>query len=98
MGPGVFTDRELEYINDHLRIISGLYGVLRPFDGVVPYRLEMQAKLRTSDKKDLYAYWGSSIADEICRDEDVVLDLASKEYSICLLNIWESIMTQLMII
>ena len=46
MAPGVFTEAEFEYIQEHLRILSGFYGVLRPFDGVTPYRLEMQAKLR----------------------------------------------------
>ena len=45
MAPGVFTDMELEYIQQHLRILSGFYGILRPFDGVTPYRLEMQANL-----------------------------------------------------
>jgi len=82
MAPGVFTDHELEYIQQHLRILSGLYGVLRPFDGVIPYRLEMQAKLKTEGHKDLYSYWGSCIAEELCRDEELIIDLASKEYSI----------------
>ena len=45
MAPGVFTEEELEYVEEHLRILSGFYGVLRPFDGVTPYRLEMQAKI-----------------------------------------------------
>ena len=45
MAPGVFTDRALSYVQEHLRILSGFYGVLKPFDGVVPYRLEMQAGL-----------------------------------------------------
>ncbi|MBQ7006883.1 MAG: YaaA family protein, partial [Oscillospiraceae bacterium] len=45
MAPGVFTYDEIDYITQHLRILSGFYGILRPFDGVVPYRLEMQAKL-----------------------------------------------------
>ena len=43
MAPGVFTAGQLEYIREHLRILSGFYGLLRPFDGVRPYRLEMQA-------------------------------------------------------
>ena len=45
MAPVVFTDSELEYVQNHLRILSGFYGVLKPMDGVVPYRLEMQANL-----------------------------------------------------
>ena len=45
MAPNVFTEAEFAYIQEHLRILSGFYGVLRPFDGITPYRLEMQAKL-----------------------------------------------------
>mgnify|MGYP000343923107 CR=1 FL=1 len=58
MAPGVFNQEELAYVEEHLRILSGFYGLLRPFDGVTPYRLEMQAKLAVSGAKDLYAYWG----------------------------------------
>lgn len=54
MAPGVFTIYELEYISEHLRILSGFYGVLKPFDGVVPYRLEMQAKAKIGGNKNLY--------------------------------------------
>ena len=64
MAPGVFTERELDYVQEHLRILSGFYGVLRPFDGVTPYRLEMQAKLKVADAKDLYAFWGDTLAQK----------------------------------
>lgn len=83
MAPGVFTDAELIYIQKHLRILSGLYGVLRPFDGVTPYRLEMQAKLQVNGQKDLYAYWGRQIADQLSAESSCILNLASKEYSRC---------------
>lgn len=83
MAPGVFTDREFDYIQEHLRILSGFYGVLKPFDGVTPYRLEMQAKLRVGENKDLYDFWGSSIADSLFVETDCIVNLASKEYSIC---------------
>ena len=83
MAPGVFTAGELEYIQEHLRILSGFYGVLRPFDGVTPYRLEMQAKLQIGNAKDLYSYWGDRIAEAIFRESDCILDLASREYSRC---------------
>ena len=83
MAPGVFSDREFEYAQDHLRILSGFYGLLRPFDGVVPYRLEMGAKLPMGSHKDLYAYWGSHLADALCAEDDTILNLASKEYSQC---------------
>ena len=65
MAPGVFSDQALAYVEEHLRILSGFYGVLRPFDGVTPYRLEMQAKLKTKKGKDLYSYWGDSIAEAL---------------------------------
>ena len=84
MAPGVFTQAEFDYIQEHLRILSGFYGVLKPFDGVTPYRLEMQAKLKIGGQKDLYAYWGSSLATHICAETDCIIDLASKEYSICI--------------
>ncbi len=83
MAPGVFTEGELEYVQEHLRILSGFYGVLRPFDGVTPYRLEMQARLSTCEGKDLYSYWGTSIAETIWEETDCVVDLASREYSLC---------------
>ena len=83
MAPGVFTDQEYAYIQEHLRILSGFYGVLRPFDGVTPYRLEMQAKLKIGECKDLYAYWGDRIAQTLFAETDCILNLASKEYSIC---------------
>lgn len=83
MAPNVFTDSELEYIQAHLRILSGFYGILRPFDGVVPYRLEMQAKLAVDGAKDLYGYWGDSLAQQLFAETDCIINLASKEYSIC---------------
>ncbi len=81
MAPGVFTSQELCYVQAHLRILSGFYGILRPFDGVTPYRLEMQAKLAVDGAKDLYAFWGDSLARELCKETDCVINLASKEYS-----------------
>lgn len=83
MEPSVFTDDEFSYIQDHLRILSGFYGVLRPFDGVVPYRLEMQAKLTMGEAKDLYTFWGDSIANHLFAETDCIINLASKEYSLC---------------
>ena len=81
MAPGVFTQQELDYVQEHLRILSGFYGILRPFDGVTPYRLEMQAKLCVDGAKDLYAFWGDSLARELLFDTDCIVNLASKEYS-----------------
>ena len=84
MAPGVFTVEELDYVQEHLRILSGFYGVLRPFDGVRPYRLEMQAKLKTLKGMDLYQFWGNTLAAEVFEETDCVVNLASKEYSQCL--------------
>ena len=83
MAPGVFSEEALQYIQDHLRILSGFYGLLRPFDGVIPYRLEMQAKLAIGASKDLYTFWGDALARSLWSEGDVVINLASKEYSQC---------------
>ncbi len=83
MAPRVFTDGQWKYVREHLRILSGFYGVLRPTDGVVPYRLEMQAKADVNGAGDLYGFWGADIWREISRDTDMILNLASKEYSRC---------------
>ena len=83
MAPGVFTEQEYSYVQDHLRILSGFYGILRPFDGVTPYRLEMQAKLKIGEYKDLYAYWGNRLAETLFAETSCIINLASKEYSIC---------------
>lgn len=81
MAPGVMDANQLEYLQEHLRILSGFYGMLRPFDGVAPYRLEMQAKLSVDGAKDLYAFWGGQLAAQLAEESDWVLNLASKEYS-----------------
>lgn len=81
MAPDVFTDREFGYLQKNLRILSGFYGLLRPFDGVTPYRLEMQAKLAVDGAKDLYGFWGADLAVALAEGTDWVLDLASREYS-----------------
>lgn len=81
MAPGVFTQEELDYVEEHLRVVSGFYGLLRPFDGVTPYRLEMGAKLSVDGKKDLYDFWGDTLAQALCRETDLVVNLASREYS-----------------
>ena len=79
MAPHVMETDSLEYIKNHLKILSAFYGVLSPFDGVVPYRLEMQAKLKGTP--DLYEFWKDDIYNEITKDDNVILNLASKEYS-----------------
>ena len=84
MAPTVFEYGHFDYVQEHLRILSAFYGVLRPMDGVTPYRLEMQAKAEVCDCKDLYDFWGGSIYDEVRDDSGVIINLASKEYSKCI--------------
>lgn len=84
MAPGVFSGEELAYLQEHLRILSGFYGVLRPFDGVTPYRLEMQAKLPVAGAKDVYSFWGDTLAAALFTQTDCIVNLASKEYSVCI--------------
>jgi len=81
MAPGVMEADHLDYLREHLRILSGFYGLLRPFDGVTPYRLEMQAKLSVDGNPNLYGFWGCRLAEQLASETDFVLDLASKEYS-----------------
>lgn len=81
MSPAVFSDEAIRYAKAHLRIVSGFYGVLSPFDGVVPYRLEMQAKLPVQGKKDLYEFWGDRLYRKVLDDDCTIINLASKEYS-----------------
>ena len=97
MAPAVMEDGSIDYLQEHLRILSGFYGILKPMDGVVPYRLEMQAKLKPeleaeyfsektgADKpavfKTLYQFWGRRLADRLLQETDTIINLASKEYS-----------------
>ena len=81
MAPHIFTKSQLEYIHSHLRIISAFYGVLKPFDKITPYRLEMQAKLNAPFSKTLYDFWKEHLYEEIIDDSQIVVNLASNEYS-----------------
>lgn len=81
MAPDVFTEPALKYIQNHLRILSGFYGCLRPFDGVAPYRLEMKTAMTGFRDYSLYHFWGSALADALFAEDKVVLNLASAEYA-----------------
>lgn len=79
------TENDLIYAQDHLRILSGLYGVLKPLDLIQPYRLEMGSRMANSEGKNLYAFWGRKVTDAINEDlrdrpDEVVVNLASDEY------------------
>jgi cytoplasmic iron level regulating protein YaaA (DUF328/UPF0246 family) len=81
MAPLIMTRQALDYLGDHLRILSGFYGILSPFDGVVPYRLEMQARMAVAGSRDLYGFWDNRIYKELAGEEHIIINLASKEYS-----------------
>lgn len=77
---------DLAWAQDHLRILSGLYGVLRPLDWIQPYRLEMGTALPTGGARNLYEFWGTRLADALNRElpaqkTPVVVNLASQEYA-----------------
>lgn len=72
----------LDYLRDHLRILSGFYGLLAPFDGVVPYRLEMGQKLAVGGYSDLYAFWGDALLRSLAAEGfSHIVNVASVEYS-----------------
>lgn len=92
MAPTVLEDRQWEYVQEHVYILSGLYGMLRPLDGVVPYRMEMQTKISLPEGRDLYAYWGRRLYDRLAGETDCVVNLASQEYSRCITRYQKSSM------
>ena len=79
------SDEELLYSQQHLRILSGLYGLLKPLDLIQPYRLEMGTKLKTSKFASLYDFWGDKLTKKVNEDllsqgDNVLINLASNEY------------------
>ncbi|PHN01209.1 peroxide stress protein YaaA [Flavilitoribacter nigricans] len=85
MQADTFTREDLDFAQEHLRILSGLYGLLRPMDLIRAYRLEMGTRLRTGRRKNLYEFWGDKITELINTDlakteGNVILNLASQEY------------------
>lgn len=80
MAPDLLSEDALKYLQDHLRILSGLYGVLKPFDGVSPYRFDMDSRLAIPPAKTMYDYWGDRIYQELVGDQPII-NLASQEYS-----------------
>ncbi len=81
LAPRVLSERALAYLQRNLRILSGFYGVVKPLDGVVPYRLEMQAKLSVDGCRNLYQFWGDALFREVTDEEGLVVNLASAEYA-----------------
>ena len=82
---GSLNNEEIEYAQKSIRILSGLYGLLKPLDGISPYRLEMGTKLPEGWKdKNLYQFWGDKLTNYIeseVAENDTIINLASKEYS-----------------
>tara|TARA_Y200000002_G_scaffold108177_1_gene88483 strand:+ start:659 stop:1429 length:771 start_codon:yes stop_codon:yes gene_type:complete len=79
------TKKEMNFAQKHIRILSGLYGILRPLDLMKPYRLEMGTKLETTEGKNLYEFWGNKIQKNVLEElkkqkSDLLINLASKEY------------------
>lgn len=79
------TKEEIQYLQDHLRILSGLYGIVRPLDSIYPYRLEMQAKIAVNESEDIYSFWNHKLADTLLQEVKthevpVILNMTSKEY------------------
>ncbi len=80
-----FSKKQMEYAQNNLRILSGLYGILKPLDMVHPYRLEMGTKLKTGRNNNLYEFWGDKIVNEVNellsdQKERTLVNLASNEY------------------
>ena len=85
MNISTLNESDLEYILQHVRILSGFYGIVKPMDSIYPYRLEMQTKMSVDEHKNLYEYWENVIVEEIQKEIknhtcSYVINLASKEY------------------
>ena len=85
LGAETFSQDDFNYSQDHLRILSGLYGLLRPLDLIQPYRLEMGTTMNNSKGKNLYEFWGTKISEQLNRDinnhkSKYIVNCASDEY------------------
>ncbi len=76
-----YSKQDYLFADKTIRIISGFYGILKPLDSIQPYRLEMKTKLQTASAKNLYEYWSKLVTDFLNQEGDLILNLASKEYS-----------------
>jgi cytoplasmic iron level regulating protein YaaA (DUF328/UPF0246 family) len=90
LNASTFNEAELEFAQHHLRILSGLYGILRPLDMMRPHRLEMAARLNNTHGKDLYAFWRDKISTQLKKElkgektiskQSILINLASNEYA-----------------
>lgn len=84
MNPKSFSKEERSFAQKHIRILSGAYGILKPYDSIYEYRLEMLTKLKVQGAKNLYEYWNHLLYDNISAETDCIINLASAEYSKCI--------------
>lgn len=80
MAPHIFSEEQFSYVQNHVFILSGFYGVLRALDGVIPYRLELDNSFSSDQFNNLYTFWKDKPYQFISKDCDVILDLASVQY------------------
>lgn len=87
------SEKEMQLAQDQLRILSGMYGLLKPFDLIFPYRLEMGTKLEVNDKtKNLYTFWGDKLTKSLAKEtgkDELIVNLASTEYAKAIL--WKTL-------
>lgn len=81
LAPSDFTEADCAFANEHLRILSAVYGLLRPMDAILPCRLEMQCKLPVGGSKNLYDFWGSRLYQALSLPRQPIVNLASEEYA-----------------
>lgn len=89
MAPEVLDEEALSWLQSHLWILSGMYGCVRPFDAVQPYRLEMGAKLSVDGAANLYSFWGGALARAVCGrvDKDAPTQLGAPHGGTCVVNL-----------
>lgn len=81
MAPHIFLDELTEYVEKHVRILSGFYGLLRPLDSVLPHRLEMDNPFQTDFCNSLYDFWGDQLYRQLVQEDSIILDLASAQHA-----------------
>jgi len=86
---GEWSDEDRKYADEHLRILSGLYGILKPLDGIYPYRFEMGYRVPDTKYANLYNYWGTSISDTLAKNATII-DLTAVEYGKTVTNFGET--------
>ena len=84
MKPLTFSDSDKEYAQKTIRILSGAYGILKPYDSIYEYRLEMLTKLNVAGTKNLYEYWSDLLYQDLTASDDRIVNLASEEYAKCI--------------